>query len=480
LFLAACSSPKPAPEVVEPKPPAEPKESDLPDPVLVPLPEVNLSEFRPAARPRIRAAREEAARSPDDAETVGRFCMLLHAHRKWPPAEQCYQRARALAPNDFRWPYYLGVAAESLGKRAEALAFTRHAVTLSPDNSPARVRLAALLLEEGDLAGSEQSVREALRLDPRLASAHYSLGRVLAAKNDWPAAVSAYRTATDLAKNYGAAHYALGLALNRIGEKQNAQAALRRFEDLKHVPQPSLDPALEAVNAVLPQKPVTAGPEATLPVSGLARAAAELERSLQSQPGLVSAHANLIGVYWELGQPAKAEEHYRAALRIDPKNVLAHYNWGLIRLLQGDLDKAEASFRKALSIRPQYADAHVQLGLALERKQQRDEAAGHYRAALQANPYHRRAHFHLGVALLRSGQPDEGLKHLHETVRIEDPQTPRFMRALARGYAEAGNRERALHYANEARRRATERGMADLLAQLDQDLKLIEGMPATQ
>ena len=44
----------------------------------------------------------------------------------------------------------------------------------------------------------------------------------------------------------------------------------------------------------------------------LAQAAAEHERALEIDPKLEQAHINLISLYGRLGQPAKAETHYKA------------------------------------------------------------------------------------------------------------------------------------------------------------------------
>jgi tetratricopeptide (TPR) repeat protein len=465
---SGCSSKKPETPTSETEAP-----SALPEPQLAPLPVLNWEDFEPAGRQQIRPIYDRAEQNPDDHEAVGRLGMILHAYRQFEPAEQCYQRARALAPEDFRWTYYRGIVSESLGKRPTAVALIRAATELSPDNAPAKVRLADLLLENGDLETSEALYREAVRLDPKLASAHYGLGRLWVARQDWTSAVESYQRACELEKNYAVAHYALGLAYRKLGQTEKARASLTRYQQLKDLPEPSFDPTEEAVGAMLGEAIATAGPSLELPKSGLETVAAELERALKEQPWLLSAHTNLIAIYWELGQPEKAEQHYRAAVKIDPSDAMIHYNWGLVQLLRGNLDAAAKAFQQALKINPQYADAHVQFGVLLERQRRADEALRHYRLALKSNPNHRRGHFHLGIALLRGGRSQEGIQHLHETIKVEDRQTPRFMRFLARAYADAGNRERALHYIGQARARAVSHGITELVAQLDSDRKLV-------
>ena len=48
-----------------------------------------------------------ASEAPEDAEIVGRLCLAYHADVFYPQAERCYRRAEELAPDDWRWKYYM-------------------------------------------------------------------------------------------------------------------------------------------------------------------------------------------------------------------------------------------------------------------------------------------------------------------------------------------------------------------------------------
>ncbi|MCP5112624.1 MAG: tetratricopeptide repeat protein, partial [bacterium] len=192
LFSPACSSPEPEPVPVEapPEVPAAPEVSIAP--VMTSIPEPNWDEFPDEVRKQIHSVYDPAAKAPDDHEAVGKLGMMLHGHMLHEEAQQGYQRARALAPDEFRWTYYLGIVSDSLDDRPTATALIRRATELDPEYAPARVRLADQLLEVGELEECEEHYRKAIEIDPKLASAHHGLGKLHVARKEWTAAVAAY------------------------------------------------------------------------------------------------------------------------------------------------------------------------------------------------------------------------------------------------------------------------------------------------
>jgi len=117
---------------------------------------IEYDKFEPAVAEQIRLAREETRHKPRDAEAFGKLGMIFQVYGKYELAETCYGRARALAPRSFRWTYYLGNVEGWLGKYSEAVSYVQEALTIDPGYAPARVRLAQLLFESGDM---EQSAR---------------------------------------------------------------------------------------------------------------------------------------------------------------------------------------------------------------------------------------------------------------------------------------------------------------------------------
>ncbi len=440
-------------------------------PESIPLQSIEYDRLEPAVAEQIRLACEETHRKPRDAEASGKLGMIFQVYGKYDLAETCFRRARALAPRSLRWTYYLGNVEGWLGKYAEAVSHVQEALRIDPSYAPARIRLAHLLFESGDMEQSARLYQELIEKNPGLASAHFGLGRVRSARGDWTGAIEAYRRACQIFENYAAAHYALGLAYRKVGDVAKAREHLGRYERVKLLPQPSEDALMEAVKSFYAGGLSHFAKGSALAQQGkLQEAAAAFESALKVNPRMVIAHVNLIAMYGELDLPEKAEQHYRNSVQLDPGWVEAQYNWGMFLFRRGRKEEAAEAFTRAIQLNPNYADAQAQLGLVLEETGRTEEAEGHYRLALESNPAHRQAQYLLGRSLTRTGRFGEAISYLLETVQVEDDKTPVCMQVLAIAYERAGDRGRAVYYTRQARERAVSLKMHQLAAQLQGDL----------
>ena len=439
------------------------------------LPQIRMDSFQPAIREQIEKAYAEAKFNPSDPAANGKLGMVLDAYEQYQLAEVCYQRARHLEPSAFPWAYYLGSVEASLGKHTEAAATLREAVRLKPDYPAARLKLADSLFAAGEPRPSRRIYEAVLKEDPGAATAYYGLGRIKEAQRELAAAVEDYRKACELFPSFAAAHYALALASRRLGDTAAAQEHLALYQKTPLAQPPVPDPLRDAV------KELNAGAQehlargVRLEAAGqMDQAIAEHERALEIDPKMAQAHTNLITLYGKMGQVEKAAQHYRAAVEINPNMVDAHYDFGVLMYGQGKYREAGEAFRKALEINPHYAEAHNNLAFVLERQGRIEEALEHYRAAVENKPNYRLAHFHLGRLLLSRGKNGDAIAHFLQTITPEDESTPGFMYGLAAAYARSGERDKALHYALEARKRAANLGQAQLLASIDRDIRTLE------
>jgi tetratricopeptide (TPR) repeat protein len=452
----------------EENPPAA-SQAAIPD-----LPELDWASFGDVARKAVEPAYERAKSRPEEAAAVGLLGMTLQSYGKFEAAAECYRRAAALAPEAFRWIYGLATAEQARDHRDEANAALRASLKLRPDYAPAHALLGDLLRLLGDTAASEKAYQKALQADPELPTAHLGLGRLREHQQDWAGAAGSYERACALAGDFATAHYALGLAYRKLNKTDQATVSLRRYQELRERPAPLFDPFLEAVASLRGGVSSAGPPGRNLTAEQKEHFVSELEEALAANPQLVWAHSNLIALYWQAGQPQKAEEHYRKAIEINPGYAKAHYNWGSIELLRGNVAAAAGAFEKTLAADPHHADALVQSGLLLERQGQRDEAARRYQLALDANPVHRQAHFLLARSLVQDGRFQDAVEHLQQTIRANDAATPRYMLALASTYVEAGDRPKAIETLRDARRQAADLHLAELVAAIDRNLEQME------
>src|SRR5215813_6618642 len=161
------------------------------------LPPLTVENFGPAIREQAQKAYNEARARPRDAEANGRLGMVLQTYEQYELAATLYERARYLAPAEFRWLYYWAIVQASLGRQAEATAAFKEAVGRRPDYLPAQVRLADLLLAAGQMGESQRLYEAALQKTPGSVFAHYGLGRIKAAGGDLAAAVEHFRRACE-------------------------------------------------------------------------------------------------------------------------------------------------------------------------------------------------------------------------------------------------------------------------------------------
>lgn len=444
--------------------------SRLPDP-----PQLSLEQVAAPIRKQIQEAYNVLRSHPQDAAANGQLGMLLYAYQQNQSAAVCFERARALGAQDFRWTYYLASVQAALGDPVQSLFNFRETVRLKPDFQPAQLKLAEALLASGESVESQKLYESILQKNPNSSLAHYGLGRVMSAQKQLASAVDHLQKACEISPNFGAAHYALALVFRDLDDKAKAQEHLSFYQKDK-VGRPHLDdPLLDAVQELRAGAHDYLKQGVALEAAGqLEQSATAHERALEIDPKLEQAHINLISLYGRLGQLSKAEAHYKTLLAVNPNLAEAHYNFGVLLTGQGRQSEASDAFRKALEISPFYAEAHNNYAFLLLNEGRLEEAAQHFRAALENKPNYRLAHFHLGRILLHQNKTDEAIQHFQQTLGPEDDSTPGYLYALGAAYARAGNRQSALEHIRQARQKAVALGQKDLLVSIERDLKILE------
>jgi protein O-mannosyl-transferase len=142
-------------------------------------------------------------------------------------------------------------------------------------------------------------------------------------------------------------------------------------------------------------------------------------RAIECVPENSVALANLGAYYYEHGQPEKALEQFKIAVKISPKFANAYNNIGAILLNKGQAQEATNYFVKALLIDPDFADAHTNLGVALAAAGHMQEAIDHHKRALQIYPNHIDAHLNMVRALLKLGRLQEAIDYCNEVIRLK-------------------------------------------------------------
>jgi tetratricopeptide (TPR) repeat protein len=123
-------------------------------------------------------------------------------------AEEAFEQAVALHPNDARALTALGEVQEQLGKLPESIETFRKVIELDPRSADAHENLAIALGDRSDLADALKESSLATQLAPGSASAHFLRGRLLSDLGKHEEARDEFRKTLDIAPEYAEAlHY---------------------------------------------------------------------------------------------------------------------------------------------------------------------------------------------------------------------------------------------------------------------------------
>ena len=293
--------------------PPQPQQTDRPA-----LAEPRLQGFSRAAREQIETLYRKAVAHPNSSESIGRLGMALHAFEQFDQAEICYQRAVDLAPNSFRWTYYLATVQASLGKTQAAAHTFQRALGLKPSDLSARLRRAELLADMGQTDQAQKILLATLGHDHgETPGVHYRIGQLVG--NDDPnAAARHFHRVIELAPEHRESHYALAQAYRQLGNVEASKKHLALYRASGPVTRRDYaDPLMDEVDR---QRTATAQHSfdqgMQMESKGkLAEAAQAYHAALAQSPRYLQAHVNLIGVYGQLGDVAMATEHYEQSTR---------------------------------------------------------------------------------------------------------------------------------------------------------------------
>lgn len=325
----------------------------------------------------------------------------------------------------------------------DSTALFSHAVAVTRDNPRAQYNLgqslstlAQTLLARGQAVEGqallERSIphyEEALRVMPDYPEALNNLGLTLATLGRIREATNYYATALRLNPKNDAAHYNYAMALGRLGQP--------------------------------------------------AAAADHFERALRLDPQNPLTHCGLAQVLELQGRPAEALGHYREAIRVHPGYAEAHFGLGRLLTSQGQLDAAIEHLSEAARLSPNWPDAQANLGIAFAAAGRTREALGPYREALRLKPDQPVVLNNLAWLLATHPQAEvrsgpEAVELAGRACAATNHKQPLFIGTLAAAYAEAGQFDKAVESARQARALAEAQGQPDIAARNQQLLELYQ------
>jgi tetratricopeptide (TPR) repeat protein len=199
---------------------------------LQPIPSIDASAMEPAVRKQVEAAQRSLAAASalpaaEAAKSFGEAGKIFLAYVLLDAAAPCFENAAALAPENFRWAYYGGIAAKWRGDLERARDHFLRAIALRPPLPAAQCRLGEVEILRGDLESARRAFTAALAFPGVAAAAHFGLGRVALQRGDARLAVEHLEAALAAQPDASSVHALLANAYRRLGQldKAKAQAA---------------------------------------------------------------------------------------------------------------------------------------------------------------------------------------------------------------------------------------------------------------
>jgi tetratricopeptide (TPR) repeat protein len=406
------------------------------------------------------AQRNPATSHADLAAAYGGVGRLFLAAEAFAESEPYYLNAHALAPDDFRWSYYLAHVYRLEGESARATTWFEQTLEVRPDEVAALVWLGDMYLDQGrpDAAGSLFS--SALAKQPRTAAAELGLGRVALEKRDYTRAIDHLERALAIDRRATVAHYPLAMAYRAVGKIEQAEAHLRQRGDVEIGPP---DPLMQEVAEVLHSAVAYENRgDRAIAAGEFATAVSHFRRALDLAPDRVSLRQKLATALSLTGDVPGALIEFQEVLRRSPDFAPAHYSLGVLLLADGQFDLAIGRFSTAVRSDPTYLQARLQLANTLRRRRRFEPSAREYANIIKMDPRVGEARFGQALTLVGLKRYEEARDRLLEGMKLF-PDRLEFIGALARLYATApeaqvrdGGRARMLAQALIQRRKSAD------------------------
>jgi len=372
------------------------------------------------------------------ADAYGGYGLVLQASEFFEAAEPCHLNAQTLAPDDVRWPYYLGHLYKSQGATDKSEVAFKRALELQPNDLATLVWLGRLNLDQGKADAAESLFQKANGLAPRTVSVIAGLGQVAIAKRDYAATVTYLEDALQLDPEAESLHAPLAAAYRGLGQLDKAQPHIGQWRNRDL---PLSDPRLEEMDLLLESglsyelrgirafevKQWTTAAEFFRRGLALTKPNAPLHRSLQHKLG-TALYLN--------GDLKEAERQFQAVVDagpdgIDEATAKANYSLAVLMASDGRADKALPHFEGAIRYQPNYIEAHLAMADFLRRRKSPEAALAQYRATLALNPRHTIARLGYAMCLVDLKRYRETREWLDEAVK-QFPDRPEYKIALAR------------------------------------------------
>jgi tetratricopeptide (TPR) repeat protein len=272
----------------------------------------------------------------------------------------------------------------------------------------------------------------------------------------------------------------LARRLLALPPNRDAQAA----DEMERMRQPLIDQAIEQFKASLHIDPDNYQAMGNLAVAmhrlGRYEEALEYWQALVAHGNATSDDRYRMGLTLEkLGRTDDAIADYEEVLKEAPEHLGAHLQLGELLAQEGRHDEAEAQFEFLVARYPGSVSLQLYLGGRAETKGDWAKAIDNYRTALKyAQDPSQAVELTKRLAAIRAMCPDRQFRNASVAIQLVEPllrtseqRDPTVLHTLAAAFADMGRFDDAVRTAEEALALAREKGMTQLVAELEPRLE---------
>lgn len=431
--------------------------------------ELGFSDSLDVIRQQALHAYESWEDEPRDATRNGQLGMVLSIYGKNTAAEVMFRRAVILAPDEFRWTYYLATALQELGRYEEAAEMFRAALEMDAGFINARIQLADALLKINRADESAALYRQVTVEAPDRVKGWLGLGLSLDRIGDQAGALAALKRARIVGPQYGEVYYALATILSSAGEKEGAAREFAAYERTKMNKIAMLDPLIRQVLALhAGDTPHMERADQHLRYGRLDEAVASFRAALIANPVNQDAWSGLVYTHSRRKNLGDAERVYEEALAAGVKYARLHLTFGRALLDAQKTDAARTVIARAVELDPNYVDALSLLGEIDMQLDAPAAAVENFSRALVARPNDRRLALLLARALNATGQFGKAAGRLESLRASTGADTASVLKELAVAYAGMNRKQEAIEMLQQGRDVAESQGDRDMVEAIDE------------
>ena len=274
---------------------------------------------------------------------------------------------------------HLGIVYKAQGKLSLAESHLKQALALLVETSEAYIHLGDVHALQRRFSAAEEAYREGIRLNPNHTESYYGLGRVAEMQNRLEQAIEYYDDALRQNQYLSQAHYRRALTYRRLGNSEQAEAAMAQFRHLKTY-EDTMHQYREALygNPSLPMLYIKLG-KLHETYDNLTEASRIYETATQVHPSYLPAYLNLGEIFIQQRDLENAIYVYQKATKIAPDNPQVWVKLGVIYINQHQFEPAILAFKQAIAVDNTAAEAYNNLarlyaGLGKEMQQAIDLA----------------------------------------------------------------------------------------------------------